>query len=289
MNAGDVSPPAPDPRFIRVSSPPVNPLPVRLLLFVCFLAAALLAVSVPRAIRLGPLVAENRILTEELRSQLTGYEQFEEDFNRWEGQLKQFDSLFQSRCVQPAADAVPRVVVPPVEGTADVLMARLPAVVRRLSDKPGHDGRSVQDVIDEIEQSLGKVRAAPSRDPVPGNFVTSDFGRRRDPLDGRVAHHGGVDIDGAYGEPVMATAPGRVIEADWHEGYGKRVQLEHGYGMGTVYAHLQDLDVNEGDWVLIGQQIGTVGSTGQSTGSHLHYEVWEYGRARDPLPFLSGD
>ena len=91
---------------------------------------------------------------------------------------------------------------------------------------------------------------------------------------------------GAVGEPVLAAGEGRVVRAGWHGGYGKLVEIAHGKGLTTRYAHLSRLDVKKGDRVKPGEQIGGMGSTGRSTGSHLHYEVRLDGRAVNPMPFL---
>jgi len=119
----------------------------------------------------------------------------------------------------------------------------------------------------------------------PGR-ISSDFGRRRDPVHGKHKNHKGMDIAAPRGTPVLSMAPGVVVRADRSPTYGNVVYIDHGGGVVTRYAHQDRLDTRRGDRVLRGQQIGTVGSTGRSTGPHLHLEVRVEGKAIDPHDFL---
>ena len=115
---------------------------------------------------------------------------------------------------------------------------------------------------------------APLRQPLPGLLdVTSTFGYRTDPFLGKPALHTGIDFRGEYGEPVHATAAGRVIAAGPAGGYGNMVEIDHGAGLTTRYGHLSRIFVEDGQWVKAGAELGAIGSTGRSTGPHLHYEV----------------
>jgi murein DD-endopeptidase MepM/ murein hydrolase activator NlpD len=98
--------------------------------------------------------------------------------------------------------------------------------------------------------------------------------------------HTGVDFRASTGDPVRVTANGRVVSAGWAGGYGRMVEVNHGNGLSTRYGHLSQIDVKVGDYVKIGQVIGEVGSTGRSTGPHLHYETRIDGEAVDPQKFL---
>ncbi|HEX6307438.1 MAG TPA: M23 family metallopeptidase [Longimicrobiales bacterium] len=100
--------------------------------------------------------------------------------------------------------------------------------------------------------------------------------------------HEGVDISAPEGTPVHAMKSGRVEHAGAWGGYGLAVLLSHGSNVRTLYAHLSRIDVREGEQVSGGRQIGAVGSTGNATGAHLHFEVWRWGRAEDPVPLLGG-
>lgn len=128
----------------------------------------------------------------------------------------------------------------------------------------------------------------PSREPVETLDFSSNFGTRSDPFNGNKRMHQGVDIRGALGTPVYATADGVVARAEWSGGYGNLVEINHGNGMETRYGHLSRLIAQPNEFVRRGQLIGLMGSTGRSTGSHLHYEVRIAGNAVNPLPYLQG-
>jgi murein DD-endopeptidase MepM/ murein hydrolase activator NlpD len=115
---------------------------------------------------------------------------------------------------------------------------------------------------------------------------TSGYGQRVDPFTGRPAFHSGLDMAAFERAPVVATSPGTVSFAGTKSGYGYCVEIDHGHGFKTRYAHLRDIQVQRGERVAIGQRIGSMGSTGRSTATHLHYEVWFRGRAVDPVNFL---
>ena len=129
--------------------------------------------------------------------------------------------------------------------------------------------------------------AIPSVQPVQKLFFTSNFGIRSDPFRGTAAMHAGVDIPGPTGTPIYATADGIIANADRQGGYGNMVEVNHGKGIATRYGHLSKILVADGARVTRGQLIGLMGSTGRSTGPHLHYEVRIDGRAVNPVPFLT--
>lgn len=137
--------------------------------------------------------------------------------------------------------------------------------------------------LDQLEQG---VIAIPSQKPVSDVKFTSSFGVRSDPFRGTAAMHAGVDIPGALGTPVYATADGIIGRAGWAGGYGNLVEIEHGKGIQTRYGHCSKLLVAPNTRVKRGQLIALMGSTGRSTGSHLHYEVRVDGRAVNPIPFM---
>lgn len=118
--------------------------------------------------------------------------------------------------------------------------------------------------------------------------VSSRFGMRRHPIHGDVRLHTGLDLAAPIGTPVSAAAPGRVVAAGSRGGYGLTVDLDHGDGLLTRYAHLDRIEVARGDRLAAGQRLGTVGMTGTVTGPHLHLEVREHGRAVDPADWLQG-
>lgn len=137
--------------------------------------------------------------------------------------------------------------------------------------------------LDTVEQP---AIAVPSAQPVENVSYTSQFGVRSDPFMGTARMHAGVDLRGPIGTPIYATADGVVGRAERAGGYGNLVELEHGKGIATRYGHLSKILVNPGDHVRRGQLIALMGSTGRSTGSHLHYEVRMDGHAVNPIPFL---
>ena len=137
-----------------------------------------------------------------------------------------------------------------------------------------------------LEQLQQGIVAIPSQRPVDNVTFTSGFGVRSDPFRGGAAMHAGVDMPGAMGTPIYATADGIVGRAGWASGYGNLVELDHGKGIQTRYGHLSAILVTPGTRVVRGQQIARMGSTGRSTGTHLHYEVRLDGHAVNPMPFL---
>jgi murein DD-endopeptidase MepM/ murein hydrolase activator NlpD len=137
--------------------------------------------------------------------------------------------------------------------------------------------------LDTVEQG---VIAIPSVQPVDHLMFTSNFGVRSDPFRGTAAMHAGVDIPGPVGTPIYATADGVVDRAERSGGYGNLVEVNHGKGIQTRYGHLSKILVAPMTRVKRGQLIALMGSTGRSTGSHLHYEVRIDGHAVNPVPFL---
>jgi murein DD-endopeptidase MepM/ murein hydrolase activator NlpD len=115
---------------------------------------------------------------------------------------------------------------------------------------------------------------------------TSSYGYRRDPFNGQLAFHSGMDFRGSYGQPILAAAPGKVAYVGPRQGYGNVVEVDHGKGLMTRYAHLSGYGVKVGQSVARGQAIARMGSTGRSTGTHLHFEVRVNGAAVNPRPFL---
>ena len=130
------------------------------------------------------------------------------------------------------------------------------------------------------------VVAVPSRMPLAGARMTSSYGMRNHPVLRKRARHKGVDLAAPTGTPVYATADGIVGRADWFSSYGLYISIDHGADLETRYAHMSKLAVAAGDPVKKGDVIGYVGSTGRSTGPHLHYEVRVDGVAVNPIPYM---
>jgi murein DD-endopeptidase MepM/ murein hydrolase activator NlpD len=138
-----------------------------------------------------------------------------------------------------------------------------------------------------VARLTNAVSSIPLRKPVDGDIdPASGFGVRIDPFTSSPAMHTGLDLHGETGDPVRATADGKVTSAGWSGGYGRVIDIDHGNGMSTRYGHLSAIDVRVGQSIRTGQIIGRIGSTGRSTGPHLHYETRVRGGAVDPQKFL---
>ncbi len=129
-------------------------------------------------------------------------------------------------------------------------------------------------------------KTLPFHRPTAAAAVSSSYGVRLDPFTRRPAFHSGLDFPGGFFTPIQATAPGVVAFTGVRSGYGNTVEVDHGGGFKTRYAHLQGIAVSVGQRVGVGQRIGAMGSTGRSTGPHLHYEIWVGGRPQNPNRFL---
>jgi murein DD-endopeptidase MepM/ murein hydrolase activator NlpD len=143
-------------------------------------------------------------------------------------------------------------------------------------------------VLTQMDELLGAMRHVPLTVPVSGSEFerTSGFGARVDPFTGRYAFHPGVDFAGPWGATVHSTAPGVVVWAGAHGGYGNMVEIDHGLGIHTRYGHLSSILVRVGTRVMKGAPVGRLGSTGRSTGPHVHYEVWYDDVVRNPSRFI---
>ena len=149
-----------------------------------------------------------------------------------------------------------------------------------------------QKLADDLELWNGLVKLdtiLPIGAPVEKVRVTSNFGTRNDPFTGKPKKHRGIDFAGKIGTELMAVAPGRVVSAGERVGYGTTVEIDHGLGFTTLYAHLSQTNVTRGDWVRPGTVIGLAGSSGRSTGPHLHYEIRYKGVPFDPSKFVKGE
>jgi murein DD-endopeptidase MepM/ murein hydrolase activator NlpD len=139
----------------------------------------------------------------------------------------------------------------------------------------------------QAEHLTHTLLRVPIRKPVTGEIdVSSPFGVRADPFLHVAAMHTGLDFRGESGEAIHVTANGTVVNAGWSGGYGRMIEVDHGNGLSTRYGHLSEIDVKVGDEVHIGEVIGRMGSTGRSTGPHLHYETRIDGEPVDPEKFL---
>ncbi|NLR96205.1 peptidoglycan DD-metalloendopeptidase family protein [Rhizobium sp. P38BS-XIX] len=180
---------------------------------------------------------------------------------------------------------------------------KVPDAVASTEDEDGGVGGPyvAPENVDQFEQSMadldtaltrletvrGAAESLPFRNPAPGKLITSPFGNRKDPFFGTLALHTGTDFHFSPGEKIKATAPGKVVSAGWTGGYGNMVEIDHGDGISTRYGHMEQVLVKAGDKIGMGDVIGLAGSTGRSTGTHLHYEVRENGHPVDPMYFIN--
>jgi murein DD-endopeptidase MepM/ murein hydrolase activator NlpD len=142
-----------------------------------------------------------------------------------------------------------------------------------------------EDLTLKVDQYLETIQFIPLGAPLPGT-ITSKYGRRPDPFTGEMAHHAGIDIKNFPGAKIMATADGVVTAKGYNSSFGNYVVIDHGNDFQTRFMHLQKSIVNQGNKVSRGQVIGLLGSTGRSTGPHLHYEIIYHHRQLDPLRFM---
>lgn len=146
--------------------------------------------------------------------------------------------------------------------------------------------KELDEALDLLDRMKSQARSLPISNPSPGHSISSTFGVRPDPLLGTPAMHSGMDFRAPTGSPVRVTAEGTVISAGWNGGYGRMVEVQHANGFTTRYAHLSKISVSEGQKLSAGDIVGNVGSSGRSTGPHLHYEVRRNGDALNPVRFI---
>jgi len=183
--------------------------------------------------------------------------------------------------------------VTPGRGGAESSLPSRNLSVREFSDLVGQLGRQMDmrsDQLSVLEALLmhdtANRKFLPTLYPIIDGWYSSNFGYRIDPFSGQQSMHEGVDFPAESGTPIVATASGKVVFADWHPAYGKMLEIDHGNGLVSRYAHTSSLTVKEGDLVVRGQRVATVGSTGRSTGPHLHFEVRLNGVQQNPARFL---
>ncbi|MBX3611719.1 MAG: M23 family metallopeptidase [Hydrogenophaga sp.] len=208
-----------------------------------------------------------------------------------QARLMQVESLGER--VSGLAGLEPAKGRPPLPGSGGVLVANRSLTLEELSKEMDaldeHSDAGI-DWLTAIESRLFDQRIqrslVPTQKPVEGVRVGSPFGFRIDPITGQKALHTGLDFPADVGTPILAAAGGVVIAQEFHAGYGNLVEIDHGNDLVTRYAHTSRVFVKKGDIVKRGQKIAEVGSTGRSTGPHLHFEVWVAGVAQNPQKFL---
>lgn len=181
----------------------------------------------------------------------------------------------------------------PGRGGAESSLPSRPLTIGEFSALLGNLGRQLDARSDQLGvleallvQDSANRKFMPTLAPIIDGWFSSNFGYRIDPFSGLQSFHEGIDFPAGQGTPVVASASGKVIEAGVHPQYGKILAIDHGNGLVSRYAHAAEILVDEGDLVLRGQRVATVGSTGRSTGPHLHYEVRLNGVPQNPVRFL---
>lgn len=167
------------------------------------------------------------------------------------------------------------------------MIRRMHGDLNRLGQEISVAGQVQQELHAYLESRKSILAATPSIWPARG-WTTSGYGWRRSPFTGRREFHKGQDIANRVGTPIIAPAAGIVAKVGWESGYGRCVVIHHGYGLVTRYAHLKKFLVKPGQRVTRRQKIALMGSSGRSTGSHLHYEVWLNGKTVNPSTYLLG-
>ncbi len=164
---------------------------------------------------------------------------------------------------------------------------RLEVTLDEAADEFGQFQKAVSQLRQDWIRQLNWLQTLPTGLPIGGDFrVTSGFGMRNDPFTGMLARHEGLDFTAPSGAPILAAADGVVTRSGWEDTYGNIVEITHAEGFMTRYAHISKRHVTEGQQVKRGQLIADVGSTGRSTGPHLHYEVFRFGRVLNPAQVL---
>ena len=178
-----------------------------------------------------------------------------------------------------------------LERAGDDLPAGIGGPLELPEDEPAPlaapEGTDLDRTLVRLQAAQRLIAALPLSSPLDSYRITSPFGTRKDPMTGRRAVHRGVDMAAPWNARALAPAPGRVIRAGRHPAYGLMVEIDHGMGIVTRYAHMKKLLVKKGDKVDFRQPVGVVGNTGRSTGPHLHYEIRIDGEPLDPAGFIA--
>lgn len=207
-------------------------------------------------------------------------EYYNDQFNKWDSTVtalktveKEFQRIFSYKTKDQVLEHVDTSFIGSVE---------IPDLIGELQKTI----ESVEEIQEYLSAEQDDYLATPKGYPVNGR-ISSKYGKRTDPFTGEITVHSGIDIPSSLGLPVKATANGIVSHSGWTRNSGYVVVIEHGCGFTTLYAHNKKNNVKVGDKVKRGDVIGYVGSTGKSTGPHVHYEVWKDGKTVDPKKYLT--
>ncbi|MDA8018679.1 MAG: peptidoglycan DD-metalloendopeptidase family protein [Thermoanaerobaculia bacterium] len=215
-------------------------------------------------------------------------QRFESNIRNLEGKLSDYQDRIQKLALVAGLSELAPETEPGIGGLAPSGRTELEnelADLRRRAD--GLDG-IVSRVAGQLDESRLRMSHTPTITPVRG-ILTSGFGYRKDPFTGKRAFHPAIDISAPYGKEIVAPGDGIVTKAGRASGYGRVIYLSHGYGITTRYGHMSKLAVEAGQTVKRGDVIGYLGSSGRSTGNHLHYEVRVDGTPQNPLGYMLDD
>lgn len=238
--------------------------------------------------RTGKLIAENRLLGYQLNQV---QERLGSVVNRVDSLAQEEEAIRVRVNLPPLGEEVRQAGIGsnmPYEGQVigderiENLLRSLDQVERELSVQR----QSYVEIREKLVSDETRLKHVPSIIPLNEGRMTDSFGYRRDPFTHQIRFHYGVDFSSPTGTPVFVTADGTVTKAHRVPGFGKVVEVDHGYGFTTVYGHMDQYIVRRGQKLTRGEQIGNVGNTGRSTASHLHYEVRVKGRPVDPLDYF---
>lgn len=228
--------------------------------------------------RMKRLVAENYLL----KQKITTYAAAVDTFRNFLASTEEMDNRLRAACgLYLIPDDIRMMGVG--GGGDEPVEPQVEELVRRVQ----FEQRSLDEIETALKDQQERLAHVPSIWPVRG-WVTSGFGYRSDPFTGRRNMHDGIDIVAPYGTPVVAPAAGRVVYSGWKSNWGRVVEIDHGNGIHTFFAHLRSTSVEVGEIVTRGQQIGRLGSSGRSTGAHLHYGVKRKGSWVNPRSYILG-
>lgn len=232
------------------------------------------------------LTEQQALLIEENEKEIT---ELKEDRIKQSKMTEEFKNLYKDLTHKYIEENMNEIVATRSSGRNDrefvESAGKLKSILEELEKINYSDTEIITDLEDTQEKLSEYMSAVPTLWPTTGS-ISSGFGYRTDPISFTRKFHYGIDISAPYGREIKASARGRVILSDWHGNYGKTVIIDHGRGISTLYAHCSKLIVSEGETVNKGDVIAYVGSTGRSTGNHLHFEVRVFDTAVDPMEYL---
>ncbi|MBB5173311.1 M23 family metallopeptidase [Texcoconibacillus texcoconensis] len=272
------------------------------LFYITFMMLAVsIVVTIVASFWVPKLVVEKESLTGSLREQKQEVEEIEESYRKLEREAASMQEsverfkAFEEELVEMDID-VPIDIENGVSGSGgpripanvvDASREELPERMDQLNDELPKLVEDFKETIDQLIRYQEELQETPVHPPTNEGQLTSEYGNRRDPLTGQTSFHSGIDIAASMNTPIYAAADGKVVGAGVEGGYGKTVRINHSETYKTLYAHLNQIHVTVGQEVEQGEKIGGMGTTGRSTGVHLHYEIFRNGVEVDPYMYMT--